>query len=70
MPETHEDQQVSKLEIMRPYLEKVGEPALLFAQMKRIEGSDARAINLEYEVSVTKMMTEGDSLCEWIVEKK
>ena len=115
------------LEIMRPYLEKVGEPAPIFAQMKGIEGNDARAIaslfclyeekvlnvegevtesspervvkqstkcpfqemssgfcwaftsiaegmakaiNPEYKVSVTRMMTEGDSLCEWVVEKK
>ena len=115
------------LAIMRPYLEKVGEPAPIFAQMKGIEGTDARAIaslfclyeekvlnvegevtesspervvkqstkcpfqdmssgfcwaftsiaegmaktiNPEYKVSVTRMMTEGDSLCEWVVEKK
>ena len=116
------------LEIMRPYLEKVGEPAPIFAQMKGIEGNDARAIaslfclyeekvlkvegevtesspervvkqstkcpfqgmssgfcwaftsiaegmaraksDPEYKVSVTRMMTEGDSLCEWVVEKK
>ncbi len=36
--------EVEALAIMRPYLEKVGEPAPIFAQMKGIEGSDAVAI--------------------------
>ncbi len=30
----------------------------------------AKAINPDYKVTTTKMMTAGDSHCEWIVEKK
>ena len=115
------------LKLLKPYLEKVGEPSPIFAEMMGIEGNDAvtiaslfclyeeqilkvegkvtelspdrvvkqstacpfqgltsgfcwaftaiaegmaKAINPEYKVTVTKLMTEGDSLCEWVVEKK
>ena len=32
--------------------------------------STAKAINPDYKVTTTKMMTAGDPHCEWIVEKK
>lgn len=115
------------MEILRPHLEKVGEPAPIFAEMMGITVNDAttiaslfclyeqevlkvegkvteaspdrvvkesyqcpfqslspsfcqaftlvaegmgKAINPEYKVTTTKMMTAGDSHCEWIIEKK
>lgn len=115
------------MEILRPYLEKMGEPSPVFAQMMGIAGNDAmtiasvfclseqevmkvdgkvtklnpdrvvkesyecpfqslspafcqaftlaaegtaKAINPEYKVTTTKMMTAGDPICEWVVEKK
>jgi len=115
------------LKLFQPYLEKVGEPSPIFAEMMGIEGNDAvtiaslfclyeeqvlkvegkvtelgpdrvvkqstacpfqnlssgfcwaftgiaegmaKAINPDYKVTVNKMMTEGDSFCEWVVEKK
>jgi predicted ArsR family transcriptional regulator len=115
------------LKMLRPYLEKLGEPAPVFAEMMGIEGNDAmaiasifclyegqilkvegevteaspdrvvkrstncpfqnlssgfcwaftimaegmaKAINPDYELKVTQMMTEGDPVCEWVVEKK
>jgi hypothetical protein len=29
----------------------------------------AKSINPEFKVTVTKMMTQGDPICEWIIEK-
>ena len=29
----------------------------------------AKAINPEFKVTVTKMMSQGDPICEWIIEK-
>jgi hypothetical protein len=115
------------LTMLRADLQKLGEPAPLFAQMMGIEGKDAltiasifclyegqilkvegkvteaspervvkqstqcpfqglssgfclaftimaegmaAAINPEYKLTVTQMMTDGDPICEWIVEKK
>ncbi|MBM3132260.1 MAG: hypothetical protein FJZ95_04405 [Chloroflexi bacterium] len=112
------------LEMLRPYLEKLGESAPLFAEAMGIEGNDAmtiatifclyeeqvlkvegkvtevspdrvvkqstkcpfqnltpgfcwaftimaqgmtKAINPEFEMRVTHLMTEGDSICEWVV---
>ena len=114
------------LEFLRPYLEKIGEAAPLFAEMMGIEGNDAvaiaslfclyeeqvlkiegrvtevgpnrvvkestkcpfqglssgfcwaftgvaegmaKAVNPDFKVTVTKLMTEGDAICEWVVEK-
>ncbi len=115
------------MEILRPYLEKMGEPSPVFAEMMGITGNDAvtiasvfclseqevmkvdgkvteagpdrvvkesyqcpfqslspgfcraftlaaegtaKAINPDYKVTTTKMMTAGDPHCEWIIEKK
>ena len=115
------------LNILRPYLEKVGEQAPMFAEMMGIKGNDAiaiaslfclyeeqvlkvegkiteqgpdrvvkesfkcpfqglslgfcqaftcisegmaKAINPDYKVILTKAMTKGDPVCEWIVEKR
>jgi len=119
--------QEEALEILRPYMEKLGESAPIFAEMMGIEGNDAmtiasifclyeeqvlkvdgkvtevspdrvvkqsmkcpfqnltsgfcwaftimaegmaEAINPDYKLTVTQMMTQGDPMCEWVVEKK
>ena len=126
-PLVEEHGQDKALEILRPYIEKLGESAPVFAQMMGISGNDAvaiasvfllyedqvlkvegkvteasservvkqstrcpfqnctsgfcwaftimaqgmaKAINSDYGVTVTKVMTEGDEMCEWIVEKE
>ena len=126
-PMVEEHGQEKALEILRPYLEKPGESAPVFAEMMGIEGNDAlaiasifllyenevlkvegkiteaspervvkqstkcpfanctsgfcwaftimaegmaKAINPDYKVTVTSVMTEGAPICEWIVEKK
>ena len=113
--------------ILRPYLEKMGEPSPVFAEMMGITGDDAmtiasvfflseqevmkvdgkvteaspdrvvkesyqcpfqglspgfcqaftlaaegtaKAINPDYKVTTTKMMTAGDPICEWVIERK
>ncbi len=115
------------LEFLRPFLEKIGESAPVFAEMMGIKGRNAitigsifdlyessvlktegevteanadrvvkkitqcpfqslspgfcksftcisegmaRAINPEYRLISTKMMSQGDPYCEWIVERK
>jgi hypothetical protein len=115
------------LEILRPYLTKIGEGAPIFAGMMGITGNDAlsiaslfclyegqvckiegevteatpdrvvkestkcpfqglppafckaftimavsmsEAINPEYRLTTPKMMSAGDTICQWIVEKK